>query len=221
MDFIGAATPLDPADIAAEAARLGCEPAAVWAVCDVESAGSGFLSDGRPKLLFEAHVFGKLTHHRWDADYPNISAPFWNWAQYGPAGAHQYDRLADALALDQTAALEAASWGLFQILGANFAICGFAAVEDYVAVMCRSGADQLQAFGEFCRHNGLDRFLQAQDWTRFALGYNGPAEADNGYDTKLAAAYQARSRAAPPTSGESQADTLNRNELSQSSFPTD
>jgi hypothetical protein len=185
MDFSGAATPLDPADIAAEAARLGCAPAAVWAVCDVESAGSGFLPDGRPKLLFEAHVFGKLTHHR-------------NWAQYGPTGAHQYDRLAGALALDQTAALEAASWGLFQILGANFAICGFAAVEDYVTAMCRSEADQLQAFGEFCRHNGLDRALQAQDWTRFALGYNGPAEADNGYDTKLAAAYQARLRAAPP-----------------------
>jgi hypothetical protein len=64
--------------------------------------------------------------------------------------------------------------------------------------MCRSEADQLQAFGEFCRHNGLDRSLRAQDWTRFALGYNGPAEADNGYDTKLAAAYQARLRAAPP-----------------------
>src|ERR1700719_2796935 len=147
-----------------------------------------------------------------------LSAPFWTGAQYGPAGAHQYDRLTGALALDQTAALEAASWGLFQILGANFAICGFAAVEDYVAAMCRSEADQLQAFGEFCRHNGLDRALQAQDCTRFALGYNGPAEADNDYDTKLDAAYQARLRAVPPPPppdpGDAEADALNRNELS-------
>ncbi|MBV8493001.1 MAG: DUF3380 domain-containing protein, partial [Alphaproteobacteria bacterium] len=93
------------------------------AVCDVESAGSGFLPDTRPKLLFEAHVFGKLTRHCWDDAHPNISAPSWDRALYGPPGAHQYDRLEEALALDATAALEAASWGLFQILGSNFALC--------------------------------------------------------------------------------------------------
>ena len=133
MNFTGPATPLSDGDILAEAARLGCEPSAIRAVCDVESAGS-----------------------------------------------------------DETAALEAASWGLFQILGSNFAMCGFASVQDYVAAMCRSEADHLAAFGEFCRHGGLDRYLGAQDWTRFALAYNGPAESDNGYDEKLAAAYRAR-----------------------------
>src|ERR1051325_1662541 len=113
MDFPGAATPLSDADVIAQAASLAVEPAALWAVCDVESAGGGFLPDKRPKILFEAHVFGKLTQHRWDAAHPEISAPRWNRALYGPAGAHQYHRLTRALGLYQGAAFEGASWGLF------------------------------------------------------------------------------------------------------------
>ena len=82
---------------------------------------------------------------------------------------------------------------MFQILGGNFAACGFASVADCVAAMCRAEADHLAAFGEFCRNNGLERHLRAHDWTRFALGYNGPSESDNDYDDRLAAAYAVRS----------------------------
>jgi hypothetical protein len=192
MDFTGKATPLGAGDIASVAATLQCEPAAIGAVCDVESAGGGFLPDKRPKILFEAHVFGRLTEHRWDAAHPSVSAPSWNRALYGAAGAHQYDRLAEAIGLDRGAALQSASWGMFQILGMNYAACGFAGVEDYVAAMRDSEGAQLAAFAAFCRHGELDRFLRDQDWTQFALGYNGPGEADNDYDDKLAEAYQRR-----------------------------
>ena len=128
MDFVGVAARLNDSDMLTEAAQLRCELAAIHAVCDVESAGQGFLPDRRPKILFEAHVFGKLTRHRWDSSYPNIAARFWNRMLYGPAGAHQYERLAVAFNLDPVAALEATSWGMFQILGANFGACGFASV---------------------------------------------------------------------------------------------
>lgn len=195
MDFVGAATPLAAGDVDSTAAALQCESAAIWAVCDIESAGGGFLPDKRPKMLFEAHVFGRLTRHRWDGSHPNISAAAWNRALYGAAGAHQYDRLAEAIALDRGAALQAASWGMFQILGMNYAACGFAGVEDYVAAMCLGEGAQLAAFAAFCRSGGLDRLLRAHDWVRFALGYNGPGEAENGYDAKLAAAYRRRSAA--------------------------
>jgi len=195
MDFVGAATPLAAEDVVVAATRLQCEPAAIWAVCDVESAGGGFLPDKRPKILFEAQVFGGLTQHRWDASQPNISSATWNRALYGAAGAHQYDRLAEAIALDRAAALQSASWGMFQILGMNYAACGFAGVENYVAAMCVSEGAQLAAFAAFCQHGGLDKFLRAHDWTHFALGYNGPGEAENDYDNKLAAAYQKRAAA--------------------------
>ncbi|HYM73600.1 MAG TPA: N-acetylmuramidase family protein [Stellaceae bacterium] len=192
MEFAGAARPLAGDDVIALAATLQCEPAAIWAVCDVESAGGGFLPDRRPKILYEAHLFGRLTHHRWDADHPNISAPAWNRALYGAPGAHQYDRLQVAIGLDRAAALQAASWGMFQIVGMNFAVCGFKTVEDYVAAMCDGEGAQLAAFGTFCTHGGLAAALRAHDWTRFALGYNGPGEAENAYDAKLAAAYRRR-----------------------------
>jgi hypothetical protein len=192
MEFTGAATPLAAKDVAALAATLQCEPAAIWAVCDVESAGGGFLPDKRPKILFEAHIFGRLTQHRWDATHPNVSSPAWNRALYGAAGAHQYDRLTEAISLDRGAALQSASWGMFQILGMNYAACGFAGVEDYVTAMCAGEGAQLAAFGAFCRHGGLDPSLRAHDWTQFALGYNGPGEAENDYDEKLAAAYWRR-----------------------------
>ena len=196
MEFVGTATPLGPPDIAAVALRLGCEPAAIRAVCDIESAGGGFLPDKRPKILFEAHVFGGLTGHRWDATHPNISSPVWNRALYGAGGAHQYDRLDEAIALDRAAALRAASWGLFQIMGTNFAACGFADVDAYVAAMSESEGAQLAAFAAFCRHGGLDHFLRAHDWVHFALAYNGPGEAANGYAGKLAAAYRRRAASA-------------------------
>jgi hypothetical protein len=190
MEFAGAATPLEPRDIAATAAKLCCEPAAVRAVCDIESAGGGFLPDRRPKILFEAHLFGNLTGHRWDATHPNISSPSWNRALYGAAGAHQYERLAEAVSLDRNAALQAASWGMFQIVGMNFAACGFASVEAYVAAMCESEGAQLAAFAAFCVHEGLARFLAAHDWRQFARRYNGPGEAENDYAGRLGAAYR-------------------------------
>ncbi len=195
MEFVGAATPLGTGDVVAAAAGLGCDPAAIWAVCDVESAGSGFLPDGRPKILFEAHIFGGLTGHRWDAAHPNVAAPRWDRSLYGAAGTHQYDRLAEAIALDRAAALRSASWGLFQILGLNHAACGFADVEGYVAAMCAGEGAQLAAFAAFCRQGGQDRHLRAHDWTRFALSYNGPGEAANDYHGRLAAAFRRRAAA--------------------------
>ena len=100
--------------------------------------------------------------------------------------------MAEAIGLDRAAALQSASWGMFQIMGMNYAACGFAGVEDYVAAMCVGEGAQLAAFAAFCRHNSLDQHLRAHNWTEFALGYNGSGEAENDYDGKLAAAYQRR-----------------------------
>lgn len=192
LDFAGTATPLLASDVKDAALRLACEPAAVWAVTDVESSGGGFLPDKRPKILYEAHVFGRLTGHKFDKSHPAISAPHWDRALYGAPGAHQYERLAEAIRLDRAAALESASWGMFQVLGLNHGQCGYATVGAFVSAMAQSEAKQLLAFCEFCRHGGLDRFLRSKDWVRFALGYNGPGERSNHYDERLKAAYLAR-----------------------------
>lgn len=190
LEFAGAATRLAAADIDNAADELRCDPAVIQAVCDVESAGHGFLPDGRPTILFEAHSFYTLTRGKFGQS--NISSPIWNRSLYGAAGAHQYDRLSQAIALERGAALESASWGLFQIMGSNFAACGFDNVEAFVAAMAESEARHLAAFVSFCQTNRLDAYLRANppDFTAFARGYNGPAYAENSYDTKLAAAYR-------------------------------
>jgi N-acetylmuramidase-like protein/putative peptidoglycan binding protein len=198
-DFKGAATPLSDADLDAAAAELGCERAVIDAVCDVESSGGGFLADRRPKILFEAHAFHTATGGRWDRTNPNISSPTWDRSLYGASGAHQYDRLAEAIALDRNAALESASWGRFQIMGNNYAAAGFANAEALVNAMCDREAAHLGAFIGFCRKNGLVDALQDHDWPTFARKYNGPGQVAH-YAALLGAAYDrhaAHTAAAP------------------------
>jgi hypothetical protein len=191
LEFSGPATPLGPNDIATAAARLGVDVPSVKAVAQVESAGSGFLSDKRPRILFESHQFHCLTQGRFDASHHNISTPEWVH-NYGADGAHQYDRLAEAIACDRAAALESASWGRFQIMGSNFAACGFAGIEAYVAAMVTGEKAHLDAFVAFIAHENLARFLKAHNWTAFARGYNGPGQVDV-YAADLESAYTAAS----------------------------
>lgn len=189
MEFAGEARPLSEADIAAAAAGLGLEPALIAAVAEVESSGGGFLPDKRPKILYEAHVFGRLTGHRWDGTHPNLSAPAWDRSLYGPPGAHQYDRLHEAIALDRNAALQSASWGRFQILGQNYKVAGFRDVKAFVQAMTESEARHLEAFIGYCRANDLIRHLAIHDWRSFTRGYNGPGQVDH-YAFKLEQAYR-------------------------------
>jgi len=203
MEFVGSATKLSDTDIDAVAADLGCSTAAVRAVCQVEAAGSGFLPDGRPKILFEAHVFYRLTGGAFGIS--NISVPRWDRSTYGKAGAHQYDRILQAIYAptpedeekltfekQRAAALKAASWGMFQILGENYKAAGYDTVESFVLAMMESEGNHLKAFAAFCKANNLARFLRdPPDFARFAKGYNGPGYAANNYDIKLAEAYEA------------------------------
>lgn len=190
MDFHGAAKLLEESDIQEIAAWLSCEIAAVKAVCQVEAAGHGFLPDGRPKILFEAHVFGRLTDHQYDDDHPNISAPHWDRSLYGAAGAHQYDRLAEAAALDEDAALQSASWGMFQIMGMNHKMCGYDNVQAFVTDMLDSERNHLIAFARFCVKSGAAQRLVDKDWAGFARIYNGPGQVEL-YADRLADAYEA------------------------------
>jgi hypothetical protein len=186
--FVGAARTLTVADIDRVAASLALESKTVWSVATVESLGHGFIpGDGRPELLFEAHQFHKLTGGVWDASHPNISSSTWDTSLYGAAGAHQYDRLAEAMALDRQAALQAATWGMFQLLGSNDVLVGFPDVDSFVAAMCDSEGAHLTAFAAYCEAQNLVHFLAGHDWENFKLGYNGTGADD--YAAKLAAAY--------------------------------
>jgi len=197
VPFSGTAVPLQPHDVDTVAKILGIDSPAVDAVLLVETGGAGgFLPDGRPRILFEATVFHTQTAGAFDAAHPLISSAVPNWHLYqgGPA---EYDRLNEAIGLNRQAALMSASWGLFQIMGENFASCGYADVESYVTAMEVSELLQLQAFSTFITKTGLLAALRAHDWDAFARGYNGPAYRQNNYAEKLARAW-AMSRPSAP-----------------------
>jgi hypothetical protein len=197
-EFAGPATRMSEADIVTAARAIDCEVAAVKAVIDVESRG-GFLADGRPKILFERHLFSRFTDRKFDKP-PNDDIANSSPGGY-KGGAAEYARLHRAIALDRTAALKAASWGAFQILGSNFAAAGYANVEDFCRAMCQSEGQQLNAFVAFVRSNKLADELQRHDWAGFARGYNGPNYKINHYDDKLADAYRVHSTGGPRTDG--------------------
>jgi hypothetical protein len=194
LDFVGSSLALSRSGFAAAAQSLTVKAAEIWSVLAVETSGCGFLADRRPQILYERHHFHRLTGGRFDDG--DISDP--KAGGYGPGGAHQYDRLARAVALDRTAALQSTSWGLGQIMGENFAEAGFQDVETMVSAMSDSEDSQLAAVAAFLRSTHLDVPLQAHDWASFAAGYNGPSYAKNHYDVSLRGEFQKYSFGAMP-----------------------
>jgi hypothetical protein len=195
MDFRGTALPLSPGGLDAALAVLAVPAPEIWTVIAVETGGCGFLPDRRPVILFERHIFHRRTTGAFDATHPGIS----NATPGGYlGGAREYDRLAEAAALDRTAALESASWGLAQIMGFNAAAAGFASAEAMVAEMMAGEDAQVTGMAAFLRSKTLDVPLAAHDWVAFATGYNGADFAKNQYDQRLAAAFRQFSRGSPP-----------------------
>lgn len=180
-------------DFEKAAQRIGCEAAVIKAVTDVESRGSGFHPNGSVVILFEGHIFSRYTQGRFDKTHPTISYPKWTKKFY-LGGIREYERFNAALALDREAALKSTSYGLFQVMGFNFAKCGFAGVESFYTAMCESEGAQLQAFVQYIKAVSLDDELRNKEWAKFACGYNGPRYAENQYDAKLSRAYKARSK---------------------------
>jgi hypothetical protein len=187
-EFRGDALPMDEGGFTQATEQLRVGAPELWAILMVETRGCGFLSNRRPVILFERHIFNKETKGQFDVSSPDISNP--SWGGYGQGGAAQYDRLSRAIALDRKAALRSTSWGLGQVMGFNAETAGYTDVEEMVKAMTFSENEHLKALTGEIIHNKLDAALRTRNWANFARGYNGPAYAENKYDTRLASAYQ-------------------------------
>jgi hypothetical protein len=188
MEFVGASQPLSVPGLTQCIDLLGVGAAEVWTLLAVETKGCGFLPDRRPVILFERHIFRKQTGCAFDLSHPSISSST-------PGGylgkAREYDRLQQAAALNRTAALHSASWGIGQIVGFNAHLAGYSSVEAMIEAMLDGEDAQLAAMARFLRAKKLHLPLAKHDWSAFARGYNGPAFHKNHYDTRLAASYAA------------------------------
>ena len=187
-------------DLKAFAEKFDVPLAAVKAVNEVESSGKGFLIDGRPRILFEGHIFWKQLKLRGldptsfqEERLKNVLYKSWTKKHY-EGGEQEYDRLEKAAGMSDIdavhdAAYASASYGAFQIMGFHYNSLGYSSVDSFVADMYTHESAHLDAFGMYCKVNNLIRHMQSQDWTKFALGYNGPQQAQNKYDIKLKKAF--------------------------------
>ena len=189
---------LNDNDIRHAAELLNVEPAVIKAVLEVETSNKGGFISGtdKPVILFEGHIFWKQLKQR-NIDplkyattnmYSDILYLKWT-KQYYKGGIKEWDRLNRAVCINKEAALESASWGLAQIMGFNYKVCGCKDVNEFVSKMEESEGSQLELFMRFIRNNRIDCYLRNKDWKGFARHYNGPCYAQNKYDEKLEKAY--------------------------------
>lgn len=191
---------LKPSDIKSFAQEYNLEVAVVKAVKEVESNGSGFLSNGLPRILFEGHVFWRQLEKRgyepekMRSGFENVLYP--NWVRdFYQGGTEEWDRLRKAISVSSDtkvmkAAYASASYGLFQIMGFHFSSLHYTDVTDFVADMKKNEGVQLHVFGVFLEVNHLIDDLQTHHWADFARRYNGPGYKKNKYDTRLKEAYR-------------------------------
>ena len=191
---------LSESDLQDFANAYDLELAAVKAVNEIESLGKGFLIDGRPRILFEGHVFWRELKKRGvnpedfvSTNTKNVLYEKWT-KNYYEGGKQEYDRLEKAAGMSDIdavheAAYASASYGAFQIMGFHYSSLGFPSVDSFVAQLYTHEKEHLKAFGKFCEVNNLIRHLKSKNWASFARGYNGPAFKENKYDIKLANAY--------------------------------
>ena len=192
IPFAGAAKRLDDIDLPRIGKTIGVGEDEIHAIIDTETAGSGFDGAGRPRMLFEPHVFYRLLNRGGQAGLlARASAMGLAYPKWGtqPYPRDSYPRLEQAMLLDRQTAMQSASWGLGQIMGFNCVMAGYTTVEAMVDAFMEDEEHQLEAMITFIVNAGLATRLRMHDWVGFARGYNGPGFAQNGYDKKLAASF--------------------------------
>lgn len=175
---------------------LGVDTAAIKAVVEVETGNKGgFLAIGKPTILFEGHIFWQqlekigMNPQNLQKGNEDIIYQHWTKSQY-KGGLKEYDRLEHARAINADAADASASWGLPQIMGFNYKVCGCRSVAEFVASMTENESRQLELFVRFISGNNWVKYLSNLDWKGFAYHYNGSGYAQNQYDQRLERAYK-------------------------------
>jgi len=182
------------ADYIKVAIDLNIDLAVIKAIKEVESGGKG-IQNGIPTMLFEGHIFWQrlkargIDPNNFVRGNEDILYPKWTKSHYTRNNNGEYNRLKKAIAINEAAAYESASYGLFQIMGNNYSMCGYKSAKEFFQALCKNEDNHLYSFVNFVKNKKLVPYLQAFNWQKIAYYYNGPAYAQNQYDIKLQKAY--------------------------------
>jgi hypothetical protein len=119
----------------------------------------------------------------YDILYPKLDR------RYTLRPAAEWDQLTKARHIHQWAADRSASWGMFQIMGFNAELVGFADIADFVEAMGTIEGQTNAFIGYLKAVPATLKALKSLDFATFARLYNGPGFAKNKYDVKLKQAY--------------------------------
>lgn len=181
-------TSLSDADFNLVAEELGVEKAAIMAVARIEAGAAmqGFWAPGVPVANFSQSLFSKYKAKVSGRKIPDGTVP----SGLKGYGLKEWTALVNARKSNADAADMGTYWGMFQICGAHYKLCGCKSVEEMVELMSHSEVMQLELFARFIKNSGMLPALRAKDWKTFARKYNGPAYAKRKYHTRMAAEYE-------------------------------
>lgn len=196
---------LSNSDIEQFCLSKGLDPIRVKTIWEIESAGSGFYTEGNYKgeLLcrFEGHLFRRYTNGKYDKDYPHLSYSNWRLGSRYNRGLNEFGRFFEAFKLDILASYYSTSWGAAQILGINYKVCGYGSAKDMIIDFYERGEiAHLEAFCNYCTGRGIiaameyttgkSKEQEDKELARFFYRYNGSKYIENGYLNKWNRIYQ-------------------------------
>lgn len=170
------------------AKEMGVEAAAIKAVVRVEAGAAmeGFWAPGVPIINYDTSISKYCKPTR------NVKAPASETIPPGIKSAYgrkEWGLLVAARKKNLDKANMTCFWGMFQIGGFNYKICGCESVQEFVDRMSYSEFEQLQLFANFITNSGMLPSLKQKNWAAFAKRYNGSSYAKRGYHTKMASYY--------------------------------
>ncbi|MDE5843374.1 MAG: N-acetylmuramidase family protein [Muribaculaceae bacterium] len=179
---------LSDSDFEKVARQLNVEIAAIKAVVLIEAGAEmqGFWAPGVPVINFDRSMYNRYAASATDkkgAKGEKVPSGLKGYAL------SEWTQLINARKNNAQGANMGTFWGMFQIGGFNYKLCGCKSVDEFVRLMSYSEFEQLELFAAFLLNTGYVKDLQSRNWAAFARKYNGPNYARRGYHTKMANAY--------------------------------
>lgn len=187
--YMGEVIRLDDGALAATAAEYDLPEYLLRALIEIEAGGRGVHSSGAIVARYEPHIAWRHSSGMVRDALAKAGVAYSGWRKGYPKGSpYPLIDKCTMIAGPEVAALST-SWGIGQVMGFNHVACGHESALAMVQAMARGGEpEQLRCMMSFIRSKKLLDNLQREDWTGFAIGYNGAGQASHSYDKRFAEA---------------------------------